>query len=76
MALPLESGTKVLCYADDIAIITTGQHYAKRAQRAITAISNKCQELGLKINIRKTKTIYFGTSKTLDPIMLHDTGIE
>ena len=76
VALSLDTETKVLCYVDDIAIITTGARYAEKAQRAITAIANECQELGLKINAIKTKAIHFGSRKILELLMLHDTEIE
>ncbi len=54
-SLPLAGNTKVFCYADDIAIVSTGPHHLKRAQEAITAVTSRCQSLGLKVNFAKTK---------------------
>ena len=76
VTLPLGAGTKILCYADDIAVITTGSRHVSRAQTAINAVATKCRELGLKINTDKTKTIHFGSCQPLPPLKLHDTHID
>lgn len=75
VTLDLGANIKILCYADDIAIVTTGPRYAHRAQRAITRISQECQRLGMKINAMKTKALHLGSRKTLPPLRLHDSDI-
>ncbi len=75
-SLPLAGNTKVLCYADDIAIVSTGPHYHKRAQEAITAVTSICQSLGLKVNFAKTKAVYFNGKRTQLLLRTHQTNIE
>ncbi|MPC77030.1 hypothetical protein E2C01_071469 [Portunus trituberculatus] len=53
--LPLGSNTKLISYADDIAIVTKGPHHLQKAQNAIAAVFEKYSALGLKINLTKTK---------------------
>ncbi|KAG0717428.1 RNA-directed DNA polymerase from mobile element jockey [Chionoecetes opilio] len=55
VSLPLGTCTKILGYADDLALITTGPWHAQNAQTAITTVGNRCIELGLKIKTTKTK---------------------
>ena len=74
--LPLGSGTKVLVYADDIAIITSGANYKAKAKNAVASVANKCQELGLKINGNKTHSIHFGSQLQLPPISIYGTPVE
>uniref|UniRef100_A0A0P4WAG8 Reverse transcriptase domain-containing protein n=1 Tax=Scylla olivacea TaxID=85551 RepID=A0A0P4WAG8_SCYOL len=54
-------GTKILVYADDIAIISTGPSYERRAREAAEAVAMTCQELGLKINTDKTRAMHLGS---------------
>ena len=61
VTLPIGATTKVLCYADDITIITTGPNYTAKEQNAIVQVAKTCQRLGLKLNPCKTKTVLFGT---------------
>ncbi|XP_045105264.1 uncharacterized protein LOC123500673 [Portunus trituberculatus] len=58
ISLPLSTGSKILCYADDIAVITTGPNHLKKAQNIITTVAKKCDSLGLKINFAKSKAMY------------------
>ncbi|KAG0693403.1 LINE-1 retrotransposable element ORF2 protein [Chionoecetes opilio] len=63
VSLPLGDGCTILGYADDLAVITTGPHYLRKAQNTLSTLDSKCQELGLKINFAKTRTIHFGSNK-------------
>ncbi|KAG0730478.1 putative RNA-directed DNA polymerase from transposon BS [Chionoecetes opilio] len=75
VSLPLGACTKILGYADDLALITTGPWHAQSAQTAITAVGNSCVELGLKINTTKTKALHFGSQTPRPPLKLQDTNI-
>ncbi|KAK8387589.1 hypothetical protein O3P69_018252 [Scylla paramamosain] len=66
-----KGGSKILCYADDIAIITTGPLHLQKAQNAITAVAKKCNSLGLKINFEKTKAMYFNGGRPHAPPQGH-----
>ena len=74
--VPLQFGasTKILCYADDIVIISTGPRMNQKTQEALTTMSNKCEELGLKINHNKTKAMVFGT-KPQPPLKISGTDV-
>ncbi|XP_045110151.1 uncharacterized protein LOC123503805 [Portunus trituberculatus] len=68
--------TKILAYADDIAIISTGRRYERRAREAATVVADMCQKLGLKINAQKTRSMHFGSRKILPPVILDNTPVE
>ena len=74
VTLQLGAGTKNLCYADDIAIISTGPRMDQKAQEALTTVANKCEELGLKINHDKTKAMTFGT-KPQPPLKINGIDV-
>ena len=76
VSTPLAAGTKVLCYADDIAIISTGRNHLKNAQTAINRAAAKCQDLGLKINFAKTKAVYFNGARPEQPLRAQQQDIE
>ena len=48
-------------YADDIVLIYTGVKPVATMQKALDTLSKKCEELGLKVNAKKSKVM------TLDP---------
>lgn len=76
VTLPLARGAKLLCYADDIALITSGSHHMETAQEAIARVARKCLSLGLKINSEKTKAIYFNSNRPEVPLRVQQTEIE
>ncbi|KAG0727934.1 LINE-1 retrotransposable element ORF2 protein [Chionoecetes opilio] len=67
VSLPLGACTKILGYADDLALITTGPWHAQSVQTAITAVGNSYVELGLKINTTKTKAVHFDSQTPRPP---------
>ncbi|KAG0705396.1 putative protein in type-1 retrotransposable element R1DM [Chionoecetes opilio] len=73
ISLPLPPGTKLLCYADDLALYCTGPAHAQRAQNLLTDITTKCRELGLKLNVAKSKAMTFGCDAPRAPLYILDT---
>ncbi|KAG0728303.1 putative RNA-directed DNA polymerase from transposon X-element [Chionoecetes opilio] len=73
ISLPLPPGTKLLCYADDLAL--TGPAHAQRAQNLLTDITTKCRELGLKLNVAKSKAMAFGCDAPRAPLYILDTPL-
>lgn len=65
---PLPGGSQVLCYEDDIAIVTTGREHHTNAQTALNTLSKSCHSLGLKITLHETKTMYFGSTLPVPPL--------
>ena len=55
--MDFEKDVKLLCYADDLQLISQGYNKLQKAQRALQQIEEKCIELGLKINPLKTKAM-------------------
>ena len=53
------NNVEVFSYADDLVIIIQCKNYRKTTQQALDVLSRACEELGLKINARKTKIMYF-----------------
>ena len=50
---------EVFSYADDLVIVIQCKKYRETTQQALDVLSRACEELGLKINARKTKIMYF-----------------
>ena len=55
--LNLGRGTHLLCYTDDITLITYGGNYYHKAQKTLDLIYRKCRELELKVNPHKTRAL-------------------
>lgn len=65
VTLLLQHETKILCYADDVAIVVTGSHYQQKKHRTqLQQLKTNSMNLGLKINLHKSKAIY---SRSLSP---------
>ncbi|XP_045117656.1 uncharacterized protein LOC123508188 [Portunus trituberculatus] len=58
--LPLPRDCKIITYADDITLICTGPNHRSQSQRCLTLLDGKCRELGLKLNLNKSKAMAFG----------------
>ncbi|XP_050698789.1 uncharacterized protein LOC126986566 [Eriocheir sinensis] len=56
--LPFREGTDLLSNADDLALVVTGRgNKLTRAQEALDLISDKCEELGLKISADNSRAM-------------------
>ncbi|KAK4322455.1 hypothetical protein Pmani_006795 [Petrolisthes manimaculis] len=65
VALPFHTGTVLLSYADDLALMVTGRgNKLRKTQQELDLISEKCQDLGLKISAEKTRAMML---KAVDP---------
>ncbi|KAK3886584.1 hypothetical protein Pcinc_009232 [Petrolisthes cinctipes] len=65
VALPFHTDTVLLSYADDLALMVTGKgNKLRKTQQALDLISEKCQDLGLKISAEKTRAMML---KATDP---------
>ena len=53
--LALPNGVEIFIFADDVCLVARGRHRCTNLQRGLNMISNKTKELGLKMNINKTK---------------------
>ncbi|MPC78118.1 putative RNA-directed DNA polymerase from transposon BS [Portunus trituberculatus] len=75
VALPFQDGTVLLSYADDLALVVTGRgNKLRRTQQALDLISEKCEELGLKISAEKSWAMMV---KAADPAwQLRVQGVE
>jgi ribonuclease HI len=73
-------GITVVSYADDIAIIANPwMHQAQgvKMQEALRVFEGACEDLGLKINVNKTKAMVFcKTSKSQPPLVLQEQPLE
>ena len=74
--LNFERGVKLLCYANDLQLIVQGGRRVQKAQRALHQLNEKCKELGLKINPRKTKAIACKFLKPNQNLSIQETDIE
>ena len=52
-------GVEVYSYADDIVIVCRSPEWASLIPKALNTLSIACEELGLKINAKKNKAMFF-----------------
>ncbi|KAK3889194.1 hypothetical protein Pcinc_006765 [Petrolisthes cinctipes] len=65
VALPFHTSTVLLSYADDLTLMVTRRgNKLRKTQQALDLISEKCQDLGLKISAEKTRAMML---KVADP---------
>ena len=58
MGITWPDGVEAFSYADDIVLIYTGPKARQTMQKALDSLSEKCQDLGLKVNAKKTKVMW------------------
>lgn len=58
-SVPTCPGVRLLCYADDIALVATGRNQVRGAQETLRPLSERCTELGLTINPTKSSAMAF-----------------
>lgn len=56
--LPFQAGTKLFTYADDLQLVSIGQHRYAHTEHALDIICRECNRTGLKINPAKSSAIY------------------
>ena len=55
--LPLPRGCHLITYADDITLVATGPFHRLNCQQSLTRLDRRCRELGLKLNLNKSKAM-------------------
>ena len=77
VVLPFLEGIVLLTYADDLALVVTGQsNHLTRAQRALDLITDKCEERGLKISAEKSRTMAIrAATKTSQLLRVQDMAL-
>ena len=73
---PLPPGVQIFIYADVVVIIGKGPAKLARAQWAINQLLEKCNLLGLKINICKSKCMAIKGKPPKTNITLNNTPLE
>ncbi|KAK8375392.1 hypothetical protein O3P69_008323 [Scylla paramamosain] len=53
-------GVSLFIYVDDITLLAVGRRHKPNAKTALTLLYSRCQDLGLKLNLNKTKAMSFG----------------
>ncbi|XP_047476050.1 uncharacterized protein LOC125029908 [Penaeus chinensis] len=56
--LHFQADTKLFAYADDLRLVSTGQHRYAHTEQALDIITKECNRIGLKINPTKSSAIY------------------
>ncbi|XP_068206292.1 uncharacterized protein [Palaemon carinicauda] len=75
-SVQLPEGVDIFIYADDVCVIARGSVRTIKMQRALNAISHKSNELGLKINIGKTKAMLIKAPNPLQPLTIGTEPLE
>ena len=73
--IQLPAGVDIFIFADDICVVGRGPNKLGNTQRTLTSIHNKCTELGVKININKTKAMTIKTPTPLNNLTLSNQPI-
>ena len=63
LSYPWPKEVEVYSYADDLVILARTKHYTKVINSALETLSIACEDLGLKINAKKTKIMFFDNVK-------------
>ena len=66
---------EVYSYADDLVIITRDINAVQKIKQSLNILSRACEELGLKINARKTKVMEFTSGRHRDLVDAFKVGI-
>ena len=76
VALPFREGTILLSYADDLALVVSGRgNQLTRAQQALDLISDKCEELGLKISAEKSRAMAIKATNPACQLRVQGVGL-
>ena len=57
LTIPHNADTYLCSFADDLTIVIVGRTAMEDARQALRLMEDKCEELGLKINVKKTEAI-------------------
>ena len=77
LLLGYDEGVRVLCYADDIALVVTGAGVlAHKAQRALRRITEECGRLGLKVSPDKSKAMCMRVPLPEAHLTVQDTPLQ
>ena len=76
VALPFREDTVLLSYADDLALLVTGQgDRLSKTQRALDLVTAKCEELGLKISAEKSRAMAIRTATPAGRLSVQGIGL-
>ncbi|XP_050690435.1 uncharacterized protein LOC126982433 [Eriocheir sinensis] len=70
MSVDYGEGAKLLCYADDLALVLNHRTCLHQVPHALNQLNRKCTELGLKINFEKTKVMPVGMPSPERPFQI------
>lgn len=66
---------RILCYADDVAMVVTGPNRMTRARALLRSVTRACETMGLIINRDKTKAVAFRYRRLPNPFLIDDRPI-
>lgn len=70
MSVDYGEGAKLLCYADDLALVLNHRTCLHQVPHALNQLNRKCTELGLKINFEKSKVMPVGMPSPERPFQI------
>ncbi|MPD01519.1 hypothetical protein E2C01_097051 [Portunus trituberculatus] len=76
LEFPLPRSCEHITYADDITLVCTGRYHHTHSQRSLNLIDRRCHELGLKLNLNKSKAMAFGSPVPDTPLITAGTAVE
>ena len=74
--LQLPRNVDIFIFADDVCVVVRGSHKVRTMQRALNIIIEKSAELGLKININKTKAMMIKDRLPAESLKIDQAPIE
>ena len=63
LTIPHGADTYLCSFADDLTIVIVGRTALEDARHALRLMESKCEELGLKINVKKTEALQIKKTK-------------
>jgi len=74
--VPYGHGVRLLCYADDLALVFPRRNCFRLAPIALARLQGKCIELGLKVNPAKSRVMTFGLQPPELPFLFDGAEIQ
>ena len=76
VSLPFSDGTALLSYADDLVLVVTGRgNKLVKAQRALDLVTEKCEELGLKVSAEKSEAMMIKAANPAGQLHVQNVGL-
>ena len=76
LEVPHGDNVHLVSFADDLTIVVIGETCVEDARQLLTIIDDKCCELGLKINYKKTNSMKIKSNHSTHQLKIQNKGVK